>query len=287
MSSTRLLALALLAATASSCMSAGSTRRASVLEFLYPEGSPALPPADVRLDLPVRVGLAFAPASNPHTEMLTESQRQQLLTRVAEAFRGREGIEGIDVVPSTHLSPGGGFQNLDRLRSMYGFDLMALVSYDQTQFDDSNKASLTYWTIVGAYFIPGEDTDTHTFVDLAVFDIPSRTMLLSASGNSRVTGSSTAVDVGSDLREHGEEGFQKAFAGLIAELEVSLAAFREQAKTGTVRGAGTPAVEVVRADGAGGTGVGAHGSAEVLALLALAAACGLTGRRPARASRRA
>jgi rhombotail lipoprotein len=263
-----LLAVCPLAGVA--CVAAGTTQRASVLEFLYPEGSAAVPPSDVHLDLPVRVGLGFAPAESHHSGMLSETQKQQLLARVADAFRAQEGIDGIDVIPSHQLTPKGGFTNLDRLQSMYGIDLMALVSYDQSQFDETNAASLTYWTIIGAYFVPGDDTDTHTFVDTSVFDIRSRAMLFTAAGTSRISERSAAVDVAADLREHSAEGFDQAFTSMIGELDANLAQFREQAKAGTVRGPGTPAIEMVSADGAeGGTGVGAIGVVEGAAALLL------------------
>lgn len=54
---------------------------------------------------------------------------------------------------------------------LYGVDVMALVSYDQVIHTDDTKASLLYWTIIGAYIIKGSQFDTATFVDTAVFDI--------------------------------------------------------------------------------------------------------------------
>lgn len=265
----------------SACAATGGVERASVLEFLYPEGTEGAPPADVALHLPVRVGLAFAPSERPYGDRLTEAQKQVLLGRVADAFRGEAGIAGIDVVPSTHLVAGGGFPNLDRLRSMFGIDLMALVSYEQREFDEQNKASLTYWTIVGAYLVPGDDTDTHTFVDTTVVDVPSRAVLFNAGGHSRVQGRSTALEVGADLRERGKHGFDQAFDGMIEQLGVALAGFREQARTGTVRGAGTPAVTVTGEQTGGSGGVAAVGLADGGIALLLAAAAWAERRRRA------
>ena len=36
--------------------------KSNALDFLYPKGSEAVPPTDVQLKLPVRVGIAFAPS---------------------------------------------------------------------------------------------------------------------------------------------------------------------------------------------------------------------------------
>ena len=43
---------------------------------------------------------------------------------------------------------------------MFGIDVIVLLSYDQVQFRDEGLLSLTYWTVVGAYTIPGEKNDT-------------------------------------------------------------------------------------------------------------------------------
>ncbi len=46
--------------------------------------------------------------------------------------------------------------------------------YDQVQFTGEGLLSLTYWTIVGAYLVPGEKNETKTMLDAAVFYIASR-----------------------------------------------------------------------------------------------------------------
>ncbi len=265
--------------------------RSNALEYLYPKGSPAAPPGDVRLQLPVRVGLAFAPPGPQWGEPFTETQKLALLRRVADAFKDREGIAGVEPIPTNFLGQGGGFVELDRLKAGFGIDLMALVSYDQFQFSETSRSSWTYWTLVGAYLVKGEKNETRTVMNSVVYDIPSRTMLFEASGSSSVSGRSTPIDLNKALRVRSEEGFEKATDDLIAHLDAALAAFQQQAKTGTVRGAGTPAIAMVDASGqpvsqAGG-GAGSLGGADLavgltLALLALSGrgrrrACGLRG----------
>ena len=46
------------------CATAPVQQRAGVLDYLYPEGVQAAPPADVKLALPLRVGVAFAPTTS-------------------------------------------------------------------------------------------------------------------------------------------------------------------------------------------------------------------------------
>ena len=261
------------------CATGSSQRRASVVDYLYPKGVPAQPPTDVALNLPLSVGIAFAPTQHEYGEIVfDERQRRELLERIANAFRGRPEIKRVDVLSGNDLTPGGGFDNLDQVAAMQGLDVAVLISYDQVQFEDMRRSSLTYWTIVGAYIIEGQENETSTVLDANVFDIKSRALLFRASGASRVKRGSTAVDSTQELRKASHDGFEKATKELIEKLGASLETFREQARSGHVRGEGTPAVTVTSqgtgGGTGGGTGAGATGELEALAagLLAFGAA---------------
>lgn len=284
---TRSTRAALLAVTAALIATAcGTTRqfqaRSSALEYLYPRGVDARPPADVTLRLPVRVGVAFAPARPAYQDRFTASQKQALLERVAAAFRGGQGIGSVEVIPPGYLTlppappPGGGaaagdaagpgddgFVELDRVKAAFGIDLVALISYDQMQFSETGRSSWAYWTIVGAYVIKGEKNETRTLMDAVVYDVPSRALLFHAPGNSTVAAAATPVDVDRVLRQHSEEGFETATTDLIANLGTALGQFQQQAATGTVRGPGTPAVAVLGPDGLPTQGDGTDGSGAV------------------------
>jgi rhombotail lipoprotein len=271
-----LLPVLWIALLAAGCTSFPASRRANVLDYLYPQGTPARPPQDVVLDLPLRVGVAFAPTA-PGAALDTsfeEAEKRALLESIAAAFRSTPEIESVEVIPTTDLRPSGGFDNLDQIAALHGLEAMALISYEQVQFDEAKRSSLVYWTIVGAYVFEGNRNETHTLLDAAIFDLRSRTLLFRSSGESAITGSSTAVDVARELRAASSAGFRAANEDLIGNLGQALAAFREQAKTGTVRGAGTPAISVTGQAGAGaGSGAGALGGLELalgLALLGLA-----------------
>jgi rhombotail lipoprotein len=277
------LALAAALVAVPACGSTSRQRRASVLGYLYPEGKEAVPATDVHLELPLAIGLAFVPESMACGEqVLTAGQKQALLERVRRAFADTPEFERIELIPAAYVSPGGGFENLDQIRRTLGIDLVVLVSFDQAQYDDPNNlASLTYWTIVGAYVVPGNEDETHTFVHASVFDLESRALLLNATGQSVVEGRTTPVDIERSLREDRVKGFGLAVDDLIANLGVALGEFRAQVETGTVRGQGTPAIEVTAAGdvaagpGGGGTGAGAAGLLELaLGVLVLGAARG-------------
>ncbi len=252
--------------------------KSNALDYLYPEGAEVEPAGDVRLELPVRVGLAFAPSAGAGFDTFTETQKHELLERVAAAFREREGIGVVEAIPSAFLEPEGGFANVDRIARALGIDLVALISYDQFQFSETGKSSWTYWTIIGAYIVKGEKNETRTMMDAVIYDIPSRALLFHAAGENTVRDASTPVDAAKVLRARSEESFRLATDDLIANLDLALEAFEEQAASGTVRGEGTPSIAMVDSEGrpiapgATGGGSGSIGlpGAVAAALLALA-----------------
>lgn len=276
------------------CAAPPIQHRAGVLDYLYPAGAAPAPASDVHLALPLRVGVAFAPGegvgnrSTPnfwtgelggYEVVFDESAKQRLLQQIVKAFEGTEGVQSIQIIPASYLKSGGGFENVDQLRSLLGIDLIALLSYEQTQLQDINKASLTYWTVVGAYLVKGNKNETHTFVDTSVFDIPSRALLFNAGGRSMVEHASTALEASATLRADSARGFDRAVADMILQLQTALATFHEQVKSGTVHGLGTPKLAVSGgAEGGGGGGAGASGPLE-LAFALLLLAGGLLRRR--------
>jgi rhombotail lipoprotein len=256
---------------------APSRRVNSALDFLYPEGVTAAEPAsEVVLKMPLRVGLAFAPNRDGRPDPITEEQKQRLLARVAAAFKQHEAIRHLEVVPTAYLQPGGGFHNLEQIRGSLGLDLMVLLSYDQSQFTESTRASWTYLTVVGPLLIEGEKNDTRTVMDAVVYDIHSQALLFRAAGESTVKGRSSPLNVDRKRRTYAAEGFDKAIDPLIANLDTSLARFEEQARAGTVQGPGTPAIAMYSAKGeritTASKGGGALGIPELIAaaLLGLA-----------------
>ncbi len=212
---------------------AGSSRHqsSSVVHYLYPEGRHVEEPGGIpRLSLPLDVGVAFVPHTRGTNGNFTERDKTKLLMQVSEQFRQRDFVGTIEVIPSDYLTSGGGFTNLDQIRSMYGIDVMVLVSYDQTQFTDNGFASLTYWTLIGAYIVPGEKNDTHTMMDAAVYDIASRKLLLRAPGVSHIRGKATPVNLSEELREDSLDGFKDASVDMIANLDRELETFKQRVR---------------------------------------------------------
>ncbi|HUT40121.1 MAG TPA: rhombotarget lipoprotein [Gammaproteobacteria bacterium] len=204
----------------------------SLVDYLYPDGT--IPPKHDQniphLEVPLHIGLAFVPAGTNNTPGLTEASKAQLLEQVRQRFADRDFISEITIIPDTYLRSSKGFEGVDQIARLYGLDVMALVSYDQVANSDDNKASIFYWTIVGAYLIKGSDTDVQTFVDTAIFDINTHKLLFRAPGVHREASSTTLVGSGKQLREAREQSFAAAMADMTGNLETELDSFRERIK---------------------------------------------------------
>jgi rhombotail lipoprotein len=205
----------------------------SLVDYLYPEGmkNPVVQTTPL-LQLPLRVGIAFVPGPENRAATLNAATRQRLLGTVADHFKQREYISDIEVIPDAYLAGGKGFDTLERVAGLYGLDIIALVSYDQQSFTADTKASFWYWTIVGAYVVEGSKNDVSTFVDTAVFDIPTRSLLMRAPGTSQLSGKSTAVDVAESLADNRVQGFEEAMQNMTDNLSVELDQLQARVEAG-------------------------------------------------------
>lgn len=147
-----------------------------------------------------------------------------------QSFIKYDYIDRIEIIPSTYLKNGKGFNTLQQVARLHDVDVMALVSYDQLMQSHENKSAILYWTIVGMYLIPGNENAIQTFVDTAVFDMRSQKMLFRAPGINQLTESSTAVGVTTTLREKSYEGFDLAVNDMIVNLDDELAGFKTRVK---------------------------------------------------------
>jgi rhombotail lipoprotein len=206
--------------------------RSSVVDYLYPDQQIAEVASVPLLSLPIRVGVAFVPdsAGTAGTGHISEKDKMDLLVRISSEFKAMDFVKDIELIPTAYLTPQGGFTNLDQIKTMYGIDVMALVSYDQVQHTDEGFWSLSYWTIVGAYIIKGEKNDTMTMLDATVYDIASRKMLFRAPGTHQMKASSTLVNLSEQLRANSAEGLRLAADDLVVNLKAELEQFKQKVK---------------------------------------------------------
>jgi rhombotail lipoprotein len=232
----------------------GETRRgvsSSLVDYLYPNGEEPPKPEDSipRLHLPLRVGLAFVPSrSGQDAPGLSEADKIALLNKVRDAFVDQDFIADIVVIPDTYLRSGSGFQSLEQVSRLYQVPVVALVSYDQVATSNDTNASFLYWTIVGAYTIEGTKNEVRTFVDTAIFDIPSRRLLFRAPGTHVAADTSTLARASDKILSGRRDSFAFAVDNMNANLLAELERFKIRVKE-------DPGVaQVVRSNGSGGGG---------------------------------
>lgn len=274
--------LSFLAILLSGCGNHQTRAKSSVVDYLYPQGSETIvQPSIPVLTLPLKVGIAFVPEQRTERKgirlwsgtgvvgggALTSAKKSELLEKVANNFRELDFVSEIEVIPSEYLTQNGGFSNLEQIKTMYGIDVIALVSYDQVQFTDEGLLSLTYWTIVGAYVVSGEKNDTSTMLDTVVYDIKSKKMLFRAPGTSLVEGSATPINLSEELRADSVKGFDEAAIKMTENLDIQLTNFKEKIKKNPEQ------VKVVHSSGySGGSSGGTFGLLDLTILLLAAVA---------------
>lgn len=235
----RWLATALLAALALSltgCVGPWNSRQrheaSSVVQFLYPHKDlPFIQPEIPTLRLPLRVGVAFLPSTTGQgTSGFNEQQKTELLRRVSEQFRPLPFVQKIEIIPTTYLRPGGGFDNLDQLRALMGLDVVVLLAYDQIQTTTETEAALAYWTIVGAYIVPAQRNATSTLMEAVVYDIPSRSLLFRAPGTSTIQNHSTLIRTDQSLQQASVRSLVEASAQMTTHLADEIEHFKIRIK---------------------------------------------------------
>jgi len=111
------------------CQSYSGVNKSSLVEFLYPASmgyieTPQIP----HLQLPLRVGIAFTPATQSGSAGFSEILKRQLAQNVADKFADLEFVSHIEIIPSDYLRYQGGFTNIDQLRQIFGVDVIVLLS---------------------------------------------------------------------------------------------------------------------------------------------------------------
>jgi len=202
--------------------------RSNLVDYLFPGGVPSHPRSAARLQLPLKVGIAFVPGEQP----IDLQQEQRLLGIVRKAFAGRDWVGQIQVIPSTYLRPRGGYDNLEQVAGLMNVDVIALVSVDQIQYSDPTALSILYLSVVGEFLLPGDRNDTRTMIDVAAVDVNSRSFLLRAPGTSRISGMATPVEGDRMLRSKSGEGMRLAMVDLTKNLDSEVGSFKASVAAG-------------------------------------------------------
>ena len=204
----------------------------SLVDYLYPNGEtpPTFDETIPKLQVPLRVGIAFVPSYADDSITLNATHKSELLTMIKDNFYDKPFIREIVVIPETYMRTNRGFEGVDQVSRLYSLDVIALISYDQVVYTDDTRASILYWTIVGAYFINGSKNDVNTFVDVAVFDVNSYKLLLRAPGSNEVIAKSALINSSEKLRVARQKSFTEATIDMTANLQIELEIIKDKIK---------------------------------------------------------
>ncbi len=214
-------------------------RRSSLASYLGAKAAPRneQPGGPARLQLPLRLGIAFVPAevgqrsgslnATAPAAPMNAAQEQELHKQVADLFGQKPWTLSFKIIPALYLAKGGGFEDLDQVAHSFGVDVVALVSVDQVQFSSPRWYAWTYWTLVGAYIVKGDKNDTTTLVDAAVYHVPSRTFLFRAGGVGTAKGSSTWSNREEAFRQQSRESLALAMSELSKSLDQGVTTFKQ------------------------------------------------------------
>jgi len=270
----RLIALALLFFASGCAFWEGPQHRryrSTLVEYLYPDRDPSAHVRPARLQLPLRIGIAFVP-SEP--QPLDPQQEERLLEIVRKSFAARDWVGEIQTIPSSYLQPRGGFDDLEQVAHLMDVDIVALVSVDQIQYNDPTLLSILYVSVVGQYLLPGDRNDTRTLIDVAAVDVQSHAFLLRAPGASRISGMAAPVDVERRLRYKSDEGLRLAMLDLTKNLDTAVVTFKTSVASGR-----RADVDIFTRQGVSIRGGGAFDGVTVVMLLIVVAAAFVPVRR--------
>jgi rhombotail lipoprotein len=231
--------------------------------FLY--GNRDIPPVaeEVRLELPIRVGVTFlAPEGRSGPSAV---DKEKVLAAIRDNFKSRPYVSEIVPIPDYYLRTGGndGLTQIEQISRLNRLDLFAIISWDQVTDSSVNKNSLAYLTIVGAYFVRGDRNETHTLLDIAVIDPRTKTLVLRSGGTSALAGNTTLIDADRHETAQRSKGFEFATANLVDNFKRELTGFEGRVREGTA-----PVKVTHRSSGGGGSG-GALDPALLVFLLGL------------------
>lgn len=227
----RFILLAFLILVISSCAGQQYVRHSSshLISYLYPNEEKLILKNNSTpiLNIPLSVGIAFIPESiNANSFTLTEVKKRALLMNIASRFREDTSVSTIEIIPELYLKKGNGFATIEQVADMYKVDIMALVSYEQVEIHENNRSSLAYFTILGAAMVKGDVTEFQTYVDTAIFDVKTRTLLFRASGVDSVSREHTAYGFEKDNRLMRLNSFSQASNKMTSNLKIELELFR-------------------------------------------------------------
>ena len=179
--------------------------------------------AKKQLTLPASVGIVFVHGTGyqhlPDTtlHMAADKLKEQLLAN-PKFVRSVFVVANDDIKTKTSL--------LERIKSLYGVDIIVLVSYQQDQRTlQSGMGRLADLTVVGSFLIPAVEIKTATIIDGKVIHIEDNSLMFKANGSDERSETSTSYSMDGIVIEESIKGLLAATANFGKSLSQTITRF--------------------------------------------------------------
>lgn len=238
MRSTVVLALAVLVSGCTLVQNPGekpqptaSARSTPLGEFLYLGKQVPHDDGRAQLLLPIRIGLGFlAPTDDSTGKVPTLAQRDATIESVRESLRSLPYVSEVAIVPAYYFGnqPGVGFQKLQDMAKRFDFDLVALVSYEQTMYEFQNMRSLGLITMIGKDFYKVDVDQALTVIELALIEPESRAVVMRVAAGDKFGDTTTLLDDWRSQTHVRTVSFDRADDVFVEALRAALPKLRER-----------------------------------------------------------
>jgi rhombotail lipoprotein len=174
-----------------------SARSTPLGEFLYLGKQVPREDGRAQLLLPIRIGLGFlAPTDDSTGKVPTLAQRDATVESVRQSLRSLPYVSEVAIVPAYYFGnqPGVGFEKLQDMAQRFDFDLVALVSYEQTMYEFQNMRSLGLVTMTGKDFYKVDVDQALTVIELALIEPESRSLVMRIAAGDKFGDTTTLLD---------------------------------------------------------------------------------------------
>lgn len=201
-------------------------RQSSLASYLFSGNAPQTPAQKKSLQFPAKVGVTFAPG-DPSSANLPETTKKEVIETVrAQLAKHTRYVAGVQVIPSTYLTPKGGVQNLEQIAHQFDVDVVVILGINQFQRQERNPlAAFLDITIIGQYLIPGNTVDTSTVLEAAVYHVPSRALIFRTDGTDQKTSHATQYGSSQSAQHDAVSSIQDAAKKLVVAIGEALVGF--------------------------------------------------------------
>jgi len=176
----------------------------------------------VPLSLPASVAILFVPGADrnviPYTTLYkaSENLKKQLL-------KSPKYISSVSIIQADETK---NKISLNEIKRSYAADMVIILTYQQDQRNSqSGVAGLMDATVVGAFVVPGVETNTTTLVDAKVIHIPNKALVLRISGMDERAKNGTSYSVETNQKDESINGLLAATDNLGDSLTKELSKF--------------------------------------------------------------